>query len=100
MVVIEHDLDAIAEADWIIDPGPRRRQGRRLSWPPARQGTWCAWARTRAALGRCWHAERALNDTLARAGRRGRPCPQRVRVPSYGWVLPLSDVGGAVAFLR
>ena len=42
MVVIEHDLDVMAEADWIIDLGPEGGAGRVVAaaapgeWPRAR----------------------------------------------------------------
>ena len=38
VVVIEHDLDVIRNADYIIDMGPGRRcPGRHAWWPPARR---------------------------------------------------------------
>ncbi len=34
VVVIEHQVDVMKSADWIIDLGPRRRRARRRRWWP------------------------------------------------------------------
>ena len=41
VVVIEHDLDVIRNADYIIDMGPRRRRGGRPHCGPGHPGTDC-----------------------------------------------------------
>ena len=41
VLVIEHNLDVIKTADWIVDLGPEGgRRGAARSWPPARPKTW------------------------------------------------------------
>ena len=43
MVVIEHNLDVIKTADWVIDVGPGGRRRRAAAWsPPARRRRWRA----------------------------------------------------------
>ena len=65
LVVIEHNLDVIRAADWIIDLGPGGRRGRRRDWsPPAR--------RRRSMRCEASHTGRALReyDSRARAAAR------------------------------
>jgi energy-coupling factor transporter ATP-binding protein EcfA2 len=59
VVVIEHDLDVIAEADWIVDLGPGRGVSGAARWSPRRRPT--GWWRAGRAIpgrrcGRCWRA--------------------------------------------
>ena len=55
VVVIEHDLDVIAEADWVIDLGPEGGKAGGRMVAAARPRTWCARARTPAwRWRRCW----------------------------------------------
>jgi excinuclease ABC subunit A len=40
VVVIEHNLDVIKTADWIVDLGPKAATAAAASSPPARRKTW------------------------------------------------------------
>ena len=55
VVVIEHDLDVIAEADWVIDLGPKAVRAAGAWWRKARRRPWSGRARTPARRSRrCW----------------------------------------------
>ena len=43
VLVIEHDLDLMAEADWIIDLGPEGATAAARSSPKGRRRRWCRW---------------------------------------------------------
>jgi excinuclease ABC subunit A len=40
VLVIEHNLDVIKTADWIVDLGPGGAPTVARSWPPGRQSRW------------------------------------------------------------
>ena len=67
VLVIEHNLDVIKTADWIIDLGPRAARAAARSWPRARP------------------------STCHRGGQLHRPVPPRVQPPA---VVSPPTVGG------
>jgi excinuclease ABC subunit A len=58
VVVIEHDLDVIAEADWSSTWAPKAARRAAASWRRPRRNRWCSRARTRGGLWLwCWRGK-------------------------------------------
>jgi excinuclease ABC subunit A len=77
VVVIEHDLDVIAEADWVIDLGPEGgKAGGRIGGGGTPEDV------VRAGT----HTGVALAPVLARAGGVTSPCVRWPTTPARSWV--------------
>ncbi len=82
VVVIEHNLDVVKTADWIVDFGPEGRRRRRArSWPSARPSRWPATRRAGPASTSpsCWSARPAASAPRRRSP--SRP-PRKRSAPS------------------
>ena len=65
VVVVEHDMDVVADADWVIDlgPGAGDRGGRVVAAGPVEEVAQASGSRTAPYLARALHHDRALRPT-------------------------------------
>ena len=86
VIVIEHNLDVIKSADWLVDMGPKAAPAAASWWPraPPRPSRRCPTATRASSSSRCWRSRgpsRSAGRDLWRRPAPAPPVPARPRRP-------------------